>query len=320
MKSSLRIALLALPAAILAGAQPELNDPYLPAFDGKKAVASIVAPQHPSALEQLAIERINRTAHDTFGFELPVVNAGCATPTGATIFIGTPSDNPQLAGIDVPETEDGFLIKRIGPNALAVTARADRGVFNGAMYLAGFAMQAHAAGIAFQTATVRREPPIHNRGTYNLVCWGLAPRYTLQDWEKIIDAMADDGMNLIYFWLAGIFRSKLFPESFIYPETPLTTDDIRQLVKYAHSRGVEFYLGTGVFAWFGIDDIAKYRSNLRDVGIPYMSRTLPAARLAMKQYLMELYDTFPAADGMWLEIGDEGEYACKDPACQKPVD
>jgi len=33
-----------------------------------------------------------------------------------------------------------------------------------------------------------------------------------------------------------------------------------------------------------------------------------------------LYDAFPEADGMWLEIGDEGDYACKDPACQKPVD
>ena len=40
----------------------------------------------------------------------------------------------------------------------------------------------------------------------------------------------------------------------------------------------------------------------------------------MKSYLLELYDAFPEADGMWLEIGDEGDYACKDPACQKPID
>jgi hypothetical protein len=56
------------------------------------------------------------------------------------------------------------------------------------------------------------------------------------------------------------------------------------------------------------------------VGIPYMSRTNPKSRAAMKKYLHELYDAFPEADGMWLEIGDEGDYACKDPACQKPLD
>jgi len=314
------VALLATPAAMAAGTHIGSEQRPLAIYDGARVLARIAAPPHPSPLERLAIERINRTARDVFGFELPVETAGAAAPGMATIAVGTPAGNPLLAGIDPPETEDGFLIRSIAPDTLAVTARSGRGVFNAAVYLAGFAMQASGAGVALQTATVRRQSPIRNRGTYNLVCWGLAPRYTRQDWEKVIDAMADDGMNLIYFWLSGIFRSKLFPESFIYPETPLTTDDVRRLVKYAHSRGVQFYLGTGVFAWFGIDDIAKYRADLRDPGIPYMSRTLPAARLAMKQYLLELYDAFPEADGMWLEIGDEGDYACKDPACQKPVD
>ncbi len=320
LKTSAWLALLAVPAAMAAGNRIGLDNRYLPAFDGTRAVATIVAPPHPTPLEQLAVERISRTAREVFGFELPVARAGATVATRSTIVIGTPSDNSLLAGVEPPESEDGFLIRQIGPDTLAVAARGSRGVFNGAVYLAGFGMQAQGTGVGFQTATVRRESPIRNRGTYNLVCWGLAPRYTRQDWEKVIDAMADDGMNLIYFWLSGIFRSKQFPESFIYPETPLTTDDIRQLIQHAHSRGIEFYLGTGVFAWFGIDDIAKYHSELRDPGIPFMSRTLPAARQAMKRYLLELYDAFPEADGMWLEIGDEGEYACKDPACQKPVD
>ena len=181
-------------------------------------------------------------------------------------------------------------------------------------------MQSTGRGMALQTATTRRDPPIRLRGTYNLVCWGLAPRYTRGDWEKVIDAMAEDGMNFIYFWLSGIFRSKVFPESFIYPETPLTHDDIRQLIRYAHSHGVDFYLGTGVFAWFGIDEIAKYHAEFRELGLPHMSRTNPASRQAMKNYLHELYDEFPEAKGMWLEIADEGDYACKDPFCQQPVD
>ena len=33
-----------------------------------------------------------------------------------------------------------------------------------------------------------------------------------------------------------------------------------------------------------------------------------------------MYDAFPEADGMWLEIGDEGDYACHDPECRRPLD
>ena len=299
------------------------NDTPLLLFDGKTVLGRIVAPDRPSALETLAIQQITATTRDVFGFELPVVSAREARDLSHAIVIGTPASNAALSGMLAPEraASDGeFLIRKISDSAVAAVSNSGRGVYNAAVYLSDFALQSQGAGVALQTATVNRKSPIANRGTYNLVCWGLAPRYTRQDWEHVIDAMAEDGMNLIYFWLSGIFRSQLFPESFIYRETPLTTDDIRQLIKYAHSRGIDFYLGTGVFAWFGIDEIAKFHPEFRDVGIPYMSRTLPAARQAMKSYLLELADAFPEADGMWLEIGDEGDYACKDPACQKPVD
>src|SRR5581483_5418901 len=293
-------------------------------FDGSRVVSRILAPERPTALEELAIEKIRDTARRIFGFDLPVLRGGHGADAAGALVIGTPQDQPLLAAfsaLTTPMNAEGFAIRRLDDTgSLAVIARTDRGVYQGAVYLAGFALQSYGRAVGLQAAAVERNSPIRVRGTYNLVCWGLAPRYTRQDWEKVIDAMAEDGMNVIYFWLSGIFRSKLFPESFIYPETPLTSDDIRQLIQHAHKRGVEFYLGTGVFAWFGIDEIAKYHADLRDVGIPYMSRTLPKARQAMKSYLMELRDAFPDADGMWLEIGDEGEYACKDPACQKPVD
>lgn len=176
------------------------------------------------------------------------------------------------------------------------------------------------AAAAGKAQTVTQKPVIAIRGTYNLACWGLAPRYSLQDWEKIIDAMAADGMNVIYFWISGLFRSKLYPETFIYPETPLTTEDIRQLIRYANSHGVDFYLGTGVFAWFGVDEIAKHHDEVRELGIDHMCRTLPAAQKAMQAYLTELYDTFPEAKGMWLEIGCEGDYHCSGPLCQRQID
>lgn len=296
------------------------------AEDGKSLMVprQIVMPDHPSALERLAVQRITATARSVFGLELPTVQASAAASLEGSVVIGTPANNPLLRDVSLDGLSlDGFLVQPVSGSRgrfLALASAGSAGVFHGANYLADFAMQSAGHGLALQTAVVRRDSPIRLRGTYNLVCWGLAPRYTRQDWEKVIDAMAEDGMNFIYFWLSGVFRSKLFPESFIYPETPLTNGDIHQLIRYAHNHGVDFYLGTGVFAWFGIDEIAKYHAEFRELGLPHMSRTNPASRQAMKDYLHELYDEFPEAKGMWLEIADEGEYACKDPFCQQPVD
>ena len=323
------IALLIMFASSLFGgnARTEGNaKPLLVLFDGNQVLGRIIAPDSPSPLESLAIQHLTGTARQLFGIDLPVVKSSDATDLSHALVIGKPSSNRVLQTYPLqPErlTGDSFMIKGLDKSdmlSLALVSNSDRGVFNGAVYLADFALQAYERQVVLQAATVIRQSPIRQRGTYNVVCHGLAPRYTRQDWERVIDTMAEDGMNLIYFWLAGLFRSNLFPESFVYPETPLTNDDVRLLIRYAHNRGIDFYLGTGVFAWYGIDEIAKYHADFREVGFPYMSRTRPAARLAMKNYLLELYDAFPEADGMWLEIGDEGDYACKDPVCQQPLD
>jgi hypothetical protein len=304
----------------------DAEDRWLVLFDGKQVTGRIIAPDHPIELEVLAIQKLTDVARRVFGFELPVVAASTTRDLSQSIVIGTPASNAVLGRLQLPvdpAEREGFLIQRTADgrgSALALVSVGARGVLNAAVFLAEFSMQSHGGVVAVQTATVRRQSPIRQRGIYAVACWGLAPRYTRQDWEHMIDTMAEDGINFIYFNFDGLFRSKLFPESLIYPETPLTTEDIRLLIQHAHSRGIDFYLGMGVFAWFGVDDIAKYHAEFRDIGVPYMSRTLPASRQAMKSYLLELYDTFPEADGMWLEIGDEGEYGCKNPVCLTPLD
>src|SRR5262249_13041443 len=120
--------------------------------------------------------------------------------------------------------------------------------------------------------------------------------------------------------IAGLFRSKTLPESFIYPETPLTNEDIHALIRHAHDRGVEFYLGFGAFAWQGQDQIALYHPDTRTLLDPHLCHALPASRRIVAEYFTELYDTFPEADGMYLEIGCEGDYHCTGPLCQKPLD
>ena len=299
-------------------------------YDSGHVKSRIVTSARATALETLAVQEINRTTRAIWGFELPVSDAGAAPELHNSIVIGTPDGNPVIRQLAASARRDfdwlgreGFRIRRIEEargSYLALAANTPAGVLNAARYLAAFSLQNQGGTVAAATDAVNRKPAFAMRGTYNLACWGLAPRYSRQDWEKIIDAMADDGMNVIFFWLSGLFRSKTYPETFIYPETPLTTDDVRQLIRHAHSRGVDFYLGTGVFAWFGVDEIAKHHAEVREVGIQHMCRTLPAAQEAMQRYLMELYDTFPEAKGMWLEIGCEGDYHCQGPVCQRVVD
>ena len=52
-------------------------------------------------------------------------------------------------------------------------------------------------------ASVLRSPRLVARGTYHLSLYGVAMKYTAEDWMKVIDRYAEDGMDRVYFWLSG---------------------------------------------------------------------------------------------------------------------
>lgn len=157
------------------------------------------------------------------------------------------------------------------------------------------------------------------RGNYTLACWGNVFSYSADDWRTIIDAMAKDDKNTIYFWLSGLFRSGKFPESFYYPQTRLSDDDVREIIDYCHEKGIKFYIGAGVFGWFGMDKIAESRPSTRSVETRGMCPSNEQARQINKDYLFEMLDRYPDADGFFLEMRDEyGPCFCK--TCQKPLD
>lgn len=157
------------------------------------------------------------------------------------------------------------------------------------------------------------------RGNYTLACWGEVFKYSADDWKTIIDAMADDEKNVIYFWLSGLFRSKKYPESFFYPQTRLTDDDVREIIDYCHEKGVKFYLGYGVFAWFGIDKVAEAHPETVAKETGGMCPSNELARKINKEYGMEMLERYPKADGFFLEMRDEyGPCFCD--TCQALVD
>ena len=338
---SASLALLSLPGSAMRAsdsrpATVEISSADPPLFlarDGRPS-AALVVPPDPGVLSRMAEGAINTSLKRQTGATLESLRASRGfphSPDRNLLVLGTPHNNPVVArcveeqniplGLVGPE---GYAIRTWrGPQGgctMLVAANSEKGVYHGAAHVSDFLLASTAGSALIPAVSEESQPAIKLRGTYNLACWNLAPRYSRADWEKIIDGMAEDHMNFIYFWLAGLFRSKTFPESFIYPETPLTNDDIHALIKHAHDRGIEFYLGSGAFAWFGEDQIGMYHPDARELVDPHLCRTLPASRRIVGEYLTELYDTFAEADGMYLEMGCEGDYHCMGPLCQKPLD
>ncbi|MDO8683675.1 MAG: hypothetical protein Q7N50_09360 [Armatimonadota bacterium] len=157
------------------------------------------------------------------------------------------------------------------------------------------------------------------RGNYTLACWGEVFKYSVDDWKTIIDGMAEDEKNTIYFWLSGLFRSEKYPDSFFYPQTRLTDDDVREIITYCHCKGIKFYLGYGVFAWFGIDKVAEAYPETKAVECGGMCPSNELAGKINLEYGMEMLERYPEADGFFLEMRDEyGPCLCD--KCQEQLD
>ena len=148
------------------------------------------------------------------------------------------------------------------------------------------------------------------------------PYYRLKEWCAYVDCLAEDNVNDLHFFIPGFFRSRRFPEADPYAgshlgirEPKLTTNGVRRLIHYAHEHGIAFNLCLGVFGWDGIQQLVTTRFphlQARGLEAGWMCLAAPESRRIMKEYILELADTFPEADGLSLEIGCEaGHCRCR---------
>ena len=56
--------------------------------------------------------------------------------------------------------------------------------------------------------------PFSQRGYY--ITFMRMPTYDLNDWKRIVDGIKDDGGNTLLLWVAGSFRSRIFPITWAY--------------------------------------------------------------------------------------------------------
>ncbi len=288
-------------------------------------------------------DAVIRTAVNTFvegvrhdGGTAPAIT-DALPKAGPVVLIGTSATNAVLAGVAEQAAlgldklaPEGFLVRTLtveGHPCLLIAGKDARGVLYGVQEaLAQVVTCTPTGGVFARMCDIRRQPALSARGTYCLTCWNSAPRYDRAAWEAAIDSMSEAGMNRVMFWMDGLFRSQTHPEAFLnkpgqhYEGVRLTTDDIQRLIGFAHDRGMEFFFGSGVFAWFAAGEgFAKRYPEAVDHTGRNLCPSNPTAQRVTLDYLAEMIEVFPKADGYMLEIRDElGD--CKCPTCQKPLD
>lgn len=324
------------------GRADEAGERFLDLVRAGKPVATLIAPADGAPIWDDSVRAIVSTAERWGGAAPRVVRLprGAPLPAGDLILLGTPESSDEIARLSqqtegpisrVPFTDrHGFAVDARtdgGAKRLVVAGKTPRGAYNGAVYCRDFLLDASAgpvgkAEVFARSASLVRTPRLAARGTYHLPLYGVAMKYTAEDWMKVIDRYAEDGMERVYFWLSGHHPSKKYPQLYnvdATTDTRLTVEGVRRLIRYCHDRDIRFYIGGGVFAWTATHYLINGHPEIAAVKAGGLCPSKPYARAGNREHFLEMGDTWPEADGFMFEIRDEhGE--CRCPDCQVALD
>ena len=320
----------------------QIGERFFELTRASQSVATLVAPADAAPIWHDAVSMISSAA-DRWGGTAPKVvrlAKDAPLPSGDVILIGTPETSNTIAELSelttsqvsrVPFTDDhGFAVESRTDGdgkRLIIAGKTPRGAYNGAVVCRDFVLDATPgsagkADVFVRTASIFRSPQMAARGTYLLSIYGLAMKYTAEDWMRIVDRFAEDGMERVYFWLSGHHPSKKYPHLYNVDATTgtkLTVDGVNRLIRYCHDRDIEFYIGGGVFAWVASHFLINDHPEIAAVKAGGLCPSKPYARTGTLEHYLEMFDTWSEADGFFLEIRDEhGECQCSD--CQVKLD
>ena len=172
--------------------------------------------------------------------------------------------------------------------------------------------------LAHGAAAANREPfPI--RGYYTTFM--RSPTFGLPEWKQMIDCMSDDGANFLILWTAGAFRSRQFPITWKYnaDHKNVERDFVRELIDYAHTKGIRVVLGFTPFAYDGANQYPLEHPELKAAQKNGQSAHLwgmhswgynlcpsqEASQKFMRDYVREMFfEFYPNADGLLIESSD----------------
>jgi hypothetical protein len=177
------------------------------------------------------------------------------------------------------------------------------------------------------TATAEEtSSPFSQRGYYLTLM--RMPTFDLDDWKQIVDCTRDDGGNTLILWVAGGFRSKKFPETWEHntEHENIRKDFVRELIDYAHSRGIKVLLGFTPFGYDGANRMSLHHPDwtatgpdgkpTRKFGIHCWGYNLCPSRKDVHQFMLDYvremaFDFYPNADGLLIESSDYAACHCK---------
>jgi hypothetical protein len=309
--------------------------------NGGKAAAVLVVPEDDAPLWADATAMITAVAKRWGGTPPRLVRLAkdARLPEGNLILLGTPETSRTIRSLGRPPSpvarlpfadRHAFAIESQTVSRgrrLIIAGRRPRGAYNGAVYCRDFLLDASPgmpgkANVYVRSASVFRAPAMKARGTYHLSLYGVAMKYTAEDWMKIIDRYAEDGMERVFFWLSGHHPSAKYPHLYHVDSArggKLTVSGVRRLIRYCHDRDIKFYIGGGVFAWTASHFLIKDHPKIAAVKAAGLCPSKAFARLGNREHFLEMYDTWPEADGFMFEVRDEhGECRCAD--CRVKLD
>ena len=190
--------------------------------------------------------------------------------------------------------------------------------------LAPFARGATAPGTAPEGTA---GGPMAQRGYY--ITFMRMPTFGLAEWRRAIDGFHDDGANVLLLWMGGGFRSKKFPITWKYNEAHenVRQDFVRDLIDYAHTKGIRVLLGFTPFGYDGVNQYPLEHPELKAVqkngkpvdafGIHAWGYNLCPSKEESQQFMLEyvremLFDFYPNADGLLIESSDYAVCHCPD--------
>src|ERR1043166_4112693 len=170
--------------------------------------------------------------------------------------------------------------------------------------------------------------PFALRGYY--LTFMRMPVMGLPQWKEAMDCFAEDGANVVILWTAGGYRSRKFPVTWQHnvEHANVRQDFVRELIDYAHTKGIRVLLGFTPFGYDGVNRFAFEHPELKArkpdgspvdrFGIHCWGWNLCPAKEESQQFMREyigemMFEFYPNADGVLIESSDYS--VCRCPEC-----
>ena len=345
-----RLMRLCLPGLVLFGlylpgpsSLPAADDRFTILAQPGDARCLVVTPDQPAPMVSRGATELARIISRDSGVQVPPLEWSTrphtAQPQKTIILLGTPQTSPLIAqrakgpsgGLgNLPLLgTDGYVLQTLTHHAqryLVIAGNSPRAVYYGAVYASEQVVLPDPSGsgaVVVAPTSLSRAPVMRERAPYLLNFSGRGPEFELEDWKVVLDGLARESHNRIYFWWQSLYKPRDFPDrrqlAGGIARLGMTNDDVNRLARYAHTLGMEFLIGGGAFSQGGAASLVQDHPTTKAVKAVGMCPSHPTAQDLQIRFSLEMLEIVHEADGVWFAPRDkDGECHCD--VCQRPVD